>query len=296
MYDLVIEDATIVSSKGRLVADIATKGGTIAYVGPRARGPQAREAAHGLVHRRHGLHGPRLGEVVEIYTPTRLALVGDNLIGDRGALAKPSSSPQPASSLPPPMASDGLSDELEAVTAVADLLYARPCDWSPASCSVLPLWDEVWSSQQLDGARTGGIRVELVAVAAPRPRRAPAAGRSAAAAAPRPRGRRRRQHPLRRRWRGGGGMGRRTTLHDRTHGLSWLVVRWPSQGKMSRSAASTASGSRDCCSARRARSDGKEESGGREGSEGSSGRGARGAGFSLRFLLSCALLSQFPSI
>ena len=38
MYDLVIEDATIVSSKGRLVADIATKGGTIAYVGPRARG------------------------------------------------------------------------------------------------------------------------------------------------------------------------------------------------------------------------------------------------------------------
>ncbi len=38
MYDLAIEDATIVSSKGRLVADIATKGGTIAYVGPRARG------------------------------------------------------------------------------------------------------------------------------------------------------------------------------------------------------------------------------------------------------------------
>ena len=38
MYDLVIEDATIVSSQGRLVADIATKGGTIAYVGPRARG------------------------------------------------------------------------------------------------------------------------------------------------------------------------------------------------------------------------------------------------------------------
>lgn len=108
---------------------------------------------HGVVHRLHGLDGPRLAEVVEIYTPTRLALVGDNLIGDRGALAKPSPSPQPASSLPPPMASDGLSDELEAVTAVADLLYARPCDWSPASCSVLPLWDEVWSSQQLDGAR-----------------------------------------------------------------------------------------------------------------------------------------------
>lgn len=42
MYDLVIQDATIVSSEGRLVADIAIKDGTIAYVGPRAPG-RARE-------------------------------------------------------------------------------------------------------------------------------------------------------------------------------------------------------------------------------------------------------------
>ncbi|MCP4804077.1 MAG: dihydroorotase family protein [Proteobacteria bacterium] len=42
MYDLVIQDATIVSHTGRLVADIAIKGKTIAYVGPRAPG-RARE-------------------------------------------------------------------------------------------------------------------------------------------------------------------------------------------------------------------------------------------------------------
>ncbi len=42
MYDLVIQDATIVSSEGRLVADIAVEDGAIAYVGPRAPG-RARE-------------------------------------------------------------------------------------------------------------------------------------------------------------------------------------------------------------------------------------------------------------
>ncbi|NCG19289.1 MAG: amidohydrolase family protein [Rhodobacterales bacterium] len=35
MYDLIIRDATIVSSTGRSVADVALKGGLIAYVGPR---------------------------------------------------------------------------------------------------------------------------------------------------------------------------------------------------------------------------------------------------------------------
>lgn len=35
MYDLIIRDATIVTSTGRQVADIAVKGGSIAYVGPR---------------------------------------------------------------------------------------------------------------------------------------------------------------------------------------------------------------------------------------------------------------------
>ncbi len=35
MYDLVLRDATIVSSTGRLVADVAIKKGRIAYVGPR---------------------------------------------------------------------------------------------------------------------------------------------------------------------------------------------------------------------------------------------------------------------
>ena len=35
MYDLIIRDATLVSSTGRSVADVAIKGGQIAYVGPR---------------------------------------------------------------------------------------------------------------------------------------------------------------------------------------------------------------------------------------------------------------------
>lgn len=35
MYDLILRDATLLSSKGRLVADVAIEGGRIAYVGPR---------------------------------------------------------------------------------------------------------------------------------------------------------------------------------------------------------------------------------------------------------------------
>lgn len=35
MYDLILRDATIVTSSGRQVADVAVKGGRIAYVGPR---------------------------------------------------------------------------------------------------------------------------------------------------------------------------------------------------------------------------------------------------------------------
>lgn len=38
MYDLILEDATIVTSAGRTVADIAVEDGTIVYVGPRPAG------------------------------------------------------------------------------------------------------------------------------------------------------------------------------------------------------------------------------------------------------------------
>ncbi len=43
MYELIIRDATIVSSTGRLVADIAIEGNKIAYVGGKAAGPARRE-------------------------------------------------------------------------------------------------------------------------------------------------------------------------------------------------------------------------------------------------------------
>lgn len=43
MYDLIIRDATIVSSSGRQVADIAIEGNKIAYVGQKAAGPARRE-------------------------------------------------------------------------------------------------------------------------------------------------------------------------------------------------------------------------------------------------------------
>ena len=38
MYDIILQDATIVSSRGRQVADIAVEDGKIAYVGSRAAG------------------------------------------------------------------------------------------------------------------------------------------------------------------------------------------------------------------------------------------------------------------
>ena len=42
MYDLILRDATILSSRGRLVADVAVKDGRIAYVGPRPPRNQAK--------------------------------------------------------------------------------------------------------------------------------------------------------------------------------------------------------------------------------------------------------------
>lgn len=39
MYDLILEDATILSGRGRVVADLAIEGSTIAYVGNRPGGP-----------------------------------------------------------------------------------------------------------------------------------------------------------------------------------------------------------------------------------------------------------------
>ncbi len=47
MYDLILEDATIVSSSGRQVADIAIRRGRIAYVGPRPGG-RARETINAI--------------------------------------------------------------------------------------------------------------------------------------------------------------------------------------------------------------------------------------------------------
>ena len=45
MFDLIIRDATLVSSDGRLVADVAIKGGKIKYVGPRPPRPGREEIA-----------------------------------------------------------------------------------------------------------------------------------------------------------------------------------------------------------------------------------------------------------
>jgi dihydroorotase len=39
VYDLIVEDATVVSSAGRAVADVCVEGGRIVYVGPRPAGP-----------------------------------------------------------------------------------------------------------------------------------------------------------------------------------------------------------------------------------------------------------------
>src|SRR5690606_21112395 len=42
VYDLLLRDATLLTSKGRVVADVAVKGGRIAYVGPRPPRDRAR--------------------------------------------------------------------------------------------------------------------------------------------------------------------------------------------------------------------------------------------------------------
>lgn len=45
MYDLIVEDATVVSSKGRAVADVCVEGGRIAYVGARPGGGAKRKTS-----------------------------------------------------------------------------------------------------------------------------------------------------------------------------------------------------------------------------------------------------------
>ncbi len=48
MYDLLLRDATLLSSKGRLVADVAVKDGRIAYVGPRPPRNRARDEINAM--------------------------------------------------------------------------------------------------------------------------------------------------------------------------------------------------------------------------------------------------------
>ncbi|MFN7142591.1 MAG: dihydroorotase [Myxococcota bacterium] len=45
MYDLIVEDATVVSSNGRAVVDVCVEGGRIAYVGPRPAGGARKKAS-----------------------------------------------------------------------------------------------------------------------------------------------------------------------------------------------------------------------------------------------------------
>jgi len=112
---------------------------------------------HGVVHRLSGcdMAVPTLAEVVEIYTPTRLALSAENLVGTVAPTAQEAPTvlyTGVCSEDPPLIGADGLSEELEFVAHASDLVRLQPADWRGAARAVLPLLDEVWSAQQLDGA------------------------------------------------------------------------------------------------------------------------------------------------
>ena len=96
----------------------------------------------GVCHILGGAGVPRLAELLDVYSPTRMALTASNLAaaaaGESGESCESSedlsSTPQP-----PPVGTCGLSEELEAVVHSADVLYAEVGDDVRAGA----VWDEV---------------------------------------------------------------------------------------------------------------------------------------------------------
>ena len=103
-----------------------------------------------------------LAEIVDIYSPTRLALTADNLAASlRHSDDSPDSGRASTTGPTLPTTFDGLGDELDAVLEVSDLLYASPQGMAemagaPRSeqhhAPLWALWEEVWAAQQLAGA------------------------------------------------------------------------------------------------------------------------------------------------
>jgi hypothetical protein len=103
----------------------------------------------GVCHRLQFEDAADIAEIIEILTPTRVALTSSNLAAS--LLWEPSLAAAAAgASLP--AAFDGLSDELDSIIETSDLLYADAAEASAEHAPLHALWDEVWSAQQLAGA------------------------------------------------------------------------------------------------------------------------------------------------
>lgn len=109
----------------------------------------------GVCHELTRLGTGELAQLVDILSPTRLALTASNL----GLAGSPRQHPTASSSGHDdahPTAFDGLGDELESVLEVSDLICAGAEDVGGGSIGgvgpLWALWEEIWAAQHVAGA------------------------------------------------------------------------------------------------------------------------------------------------
>lgn len=95
------------------------------------------------------LGAAEIADVVEILTPTRVALTSRNLAASLHSEPLLASATRYGSL---PTCFEGLSDELESVLETSDLLFVDPSEAEPQHAPLHALWDEAWAAQQLSGA------------------------------------------------------------------------------------------------------------------------------------------------
>lgn len=159
MYELIIRDATIVSSSGRQVADIAIEGNKIAYVGGKAGGPARREidaigrfVMPGVIDGHVHFRDPGDGRKEDWGTGSRAAVAG----GVTTVLDMPNTTPPTV---------DAASVKAKLATA-SRLSVANFGVWVGATSANLDAIGDLWDSGQVCGTKvfmgdtTGALAVD----------------------------------------------------------------------------------------------------------------------------------------
>lgn len=146
MYELIIRDATIVSSSGRQVADIAIEGNKIAYVGSKASGPARKEidaigrfVMPGLIDAHVHFRDPGDGRQEDWGTGSRAGVAG----GVTTVLDMPNTRP----------ATTDAATVKAKLASAAKLSVANFGVWGAVTSANMPQLSDLWEGGQICGLK-----------------------------------------------------------------------------------------------------------------------------------------------